>query len=105
MSRLCATVLILESVVIALAIVPAIKLEHANPGAAALAGGLAVAAAVALAAAARSHLPWTLVGGSLLQLLIIMTGAIVTVMYILGGIFTALWVTGVWLGHRVESAS
>jgi hypothetical protein len=26
-------------------------------------------------------------------------------MYILGGIFAVLWVTGIWLGHRVESSS
>jgi hypothetical protein len=105
MRRLCATVLILESVVIALAIVPAVKLEHATPQSAALAGGLAVVAAIALAVVARRWLPATLAGGSLLQVLIIVTGLVLPVMYILGGIFTLLWVTGIWLGHRVESAS
>jgi len=103
--RLCATVLILESIVIALAIVPAIKLEHTSPRAAGLAGGLAVIAAVALAALARRHLPWTLTGGSLLQVLIIASGGVIPVMYILGGIFALLWVIGIWLGHRVENAS
>jgi Protein of unknown function (DUF4233) len=103
--RLCAIVLILESVVIALAIVPAVKLEHASARDAVLAGGAAVVVAVATAAVARRHLPWTLTVGSLLQALIIAAGAIVPVMYILGGIFALLWITGIWLGHRVESAS
>ena len=105
MRRLCATVLILESIVIALAIVPAIKLEHAPPSRAGLVGGLAVVAALALAAAARRHLTLTLAGGSLLQLLIISSGGVIPVMYILGVIFALLWVIGIWLGHRVENAS
>lgn len=105
MSRLCATVLILESVVIALAIVPAVKLDHASPSSAALAGGVAAALAIVLAALARKRLPVTVAGGSLLQALVIAAGTIVTVMYILGGIFAALWITGIWLGHRVENAA
>jgi Protein of unknown function (DUF4233) len=105
MSRLSATVLILEAVVIALTIVPAVKLEHVSPGAASVAAGIAVAAAIVLAAIARRHLRATLVGGSVLQGLVIASGAVIPAMYILGVIFTALWVTGIWLGHRVESSS
>jgi hypothetical protein len=105
MSRLSATVLFLEAVVIALTIVPAIKLEHVAPGTASLAAGLAVAASIVLAVLARRHLPVTLVGGSMLQVLVIASGSVIPVMYILGGIFAVLWVTGIWLGHRVESSS
>jgi hypothetical protein len=105
MSRLTATVLVLEAVVIALTAVPAVKLEHVAPLAAGLAVGLAVVAAAALAAIARRRLAVTLVGGSLLQVLVIASGAVLPVMYILGGIFALLWVTGIWLGHRVESSS
>jgi hypothetical protein len=47
----------------------------------------------------------TLAGGSLLQALVIASGVVLPVMYILGGIFAMLWVTGIWLGHRVESSS
>ena len=50
------------------------------------------------------NLPVTLVGGSLLQVLVIVAGIILPVMYILGGIFALLWVTGIWLGHRVENS-
>lgn len=104
MSRLSATVLILEAVVIALTIVPAIKLEHVPAGTAGTAAGVAAVAAIILAAVARRLLPVTLVGGSLLQVLIIASGAVISVMYILGVIFALLWVTGIWLGHRVESS-
>jgi len=105
MSRLTATVLVLEAIVISLTIVPAVKLEHVAPATAASAAGLAVVAAIVLAALARRHFPVTLVGGSVLQALVIASGAVLSVMYILGGIFTFLWVTGIWLGHRVESSS
>ncbi len=105
MSRLTATVLLLEAVVIALAIVPAVKLADATPVTAGAAAGVAVLAAIVLAVLARRWLPVTLVGGSLLQILIIASGVVLSVMYILGGIFALLWVTGIWLGHRVESSS
>ncbi|HEX2318176.1 MAG TPA: DUF4233 domain-containing protein [Streptosporangiaceae bacterium] len=105
MSRLTATVLLLEAFVIALTIVPAVKLEDATPTSAGAAAGVAVVAAIALAVLARKRLPVTLVGGSLLQALIIASGVVLSVMYILGGIFALLWVTGIWLGHRVESSS
>lgn len=104
MSRLSATVLFLEAVVIALTIVPAVQLEHVTPLAAGLAAGLATVAAIALGAVARRHLPVVLVGGSVLQVLVIASGIVLPAMYVLGGIFTLLWVTGIWLGHRVESS-
>jgi uncharacterized protein DUF4233 len=105
MSRLSATVLILEAIVIALTIVPAVKLEGATPVSAGLAAGIATVAAIVLAALARRLLTVTLVGGSLLQVLVIASGVILPVMYILGGIFALLWVTGIWLGHRVENSA
>ena len=105
MSRLTATVLLLEAFVIALTIVPAVKLAHASPLTAGVAAGVAVFAAIVLAALARRRLPVTLVGGSVLQVLIIVSCVVLSVMYILGGIFALLWVTGIWLGHRVESSS
>ncbi len=105
MSRLSATVLILEAFVIALTIVPAVKLAHVAPASAGLVAGIAVLVAIVLAVLARRRLPVTLVGGSLLQLFVIGAGAVLSVMYILGGIFALLWVTGIWLGHRVENSS
>ena len=105
MRRLCATVLIMETIVIWLAIPVALTIDHASARRAGVAGlGLAVAAVV-LAVAARRWLRWTLVGGSVLQALVIAAGAIVPVMYFLGAIFAAFWVIGIWLGHRADMAS
>jgi len=103
MKRLCSTVLIMEAIVIGLAIPVAIQIDHTSPGTAGAAGGAAVAAAVVLAVLARRRLPLTLAGGSLLQVLVIVAGAVVPVMYFLGAIFAALWAIGIWLGHSVES--
>jgi hypothetical protein len=100
--RLCATVLVMEAIVLALAILPAIKLGHLAPHAAGLTGGIAAVAALGLAALARRQLPATLVAGSVLQIYVIVAGVIVPVMYVLGAIFAALWVTGIWLGYRAE---
>ena len=105
MSRLTATVLWLEAVVIALTIVTAVKLGHVAAGTAALIAGIAVLAAIVLAVLSRRYLAATLAGGSVLQALVITSGIVLPAMYILGAIFAALWITGIWLGHRVESSS
>jgi hypothetical protein len=75
-----------------------------TPASAGLAAGLTVLAAIVLGALARRYLPVALVGGSLLQVLVIASGAVLPVMYVLGGIFAILWVTGIWLGHKMESS-
>ena len=105
MSRLCSTVLVLEAIVIALTIVPAVKLAQVAPATAGAAAGVVVVAAIALVALARRHLRVTIAGGSLLQLLVLASGFVLPAMFILGGIFLLLWITGIWLGHRVESSS
>lgn len=104
MKRLCATVLVMEAIVLALAIVPAIKADHLAAGTAGLTGGIAAVVALILAGLARRQLQATLVAGSLLQMFVIVAGVIVPVMYVLGAIFAALWVTGIWLGYRAEKA-
>jgi len=103
--RLCATVLLMEAIVIGLSIPVAVQISRASPRAAGIAGGGAAVAAVLLAVLARKRLSWTLVGGSLLQLLVIAAGAIVPVMYFLGAIFAALWIIGILLGYRWERAT
>jgi len=103
--RLCATTLLMEAVVLVLAIPVAVQIGHSPARPAVLTGGVAVVLAVVLAAIARFRLSWTLVGGSLLQLLAIASGVVVPAMYFLGVIFTALWIIGIWLGYRVEHAS
>lgn len=105
MKRLCATVLVLEAIVICLAAPVAVHLNHQAPHSAWVTGGIAAGAAMLLAAIASRLLPATLAGGSLLQLFVIACGAVVPVMYFLGAIFAGLWAVGIWLGYRVEHAA
>ncbi len=104
MKRLTSTVLVMEAIVLCLAVPVAVQMNHHSLGSAWLSAGIAATAAVLFAGVARRVLPVTLVGGSLVQVFIIASGAVVPAMYILGGIFAALWATGIWLGYRVEHA-
>jgi hypothetical protein len=103
--RLCAIVLVMETIVIWLSIPVALAIDHASARRAGVAGVVLAVVAVVLAAVARRRPRWTLVGGSVLQVLVIAAGAIVPVMYFLGAIFAALWVIGIGLGRRVDAAS
>jgi hypothetical protein len=105
MRRLCGTVLIMEAVVVLLAIVPAKVLEHVSGGTAGAVGGAIAFVAIVLAGlVGRPRMGWVLYVGSALQVLVIASGAVLPVMYVLGVIFTALWVTGIWLARKVEAA-
>jgi hypothetical protein len=100
--RLCAVVLALQAVVTALAIPVAISVGHADAATAGgVAGGLAVAG---LIIAGLLRYRWAYVAGSILQILVILTGFLVTSMFFLGVIFAGLWVTAILIGRRVESA-
>jgi hypothetical protein len=102
--RLCAIVLIMETVVIWLSIPVALAVNRASPSRIGVAGVVLAIAAVALAALARRRPRWTIIGGSVLQALVIAAGAIVPVMYFLGAIFAALWIVGIALGRRLDAA-
>lgn len=102
LGRLCAIVLSMETVVFWLAIPVALAISHASPRPAVTAGVALALAAVVLAVLARRRLRWTLVGGSVLQVIVIAVGVIVPVMYFLGAIFAALWVIGIMLGRRLD---
>lgn len=102
MRRLCAVVLTLQAVVTALAIPVAISVSHADASVAgAVGGGLAVAG---LVIAGLLRYRWAYYAGTILQVLVIATGFVVTAMFFLGVIFGALWITAIWLGRRVEGA-
>jgi hypothetical protein len=101
--RLCATVLIMEAVVIGLAIPVAITIGHVRHAPAGIVGGVLAVVAVLLAAfVGRPGQRWALAGGSVLQVAVIATGVVVPVMYGLGAIFAALWVTAIWLARRYQ---
>jgi hypothetical protein len=95
----------MEAVIVLLAIVPAIKLEHLNGGAAgAVAGGIAVIAIVLSGMLGRPGMGWALHAGSLFQLLVIASGVFIPMMYILGVVFALLWFTGIWLARKWEGS-
>lgn len=101
--QLCGTVLAMEAVVIALAISPAIVLEHVHGAVAGTVGGaLAIAALLLSGIVGRPRMGWVLVAGTILQVLVITAGVKVPAMYALGAIFGALWITGIWLARRIE---
>ena len=102
--QLCGTVLIMEAIVIGLAIPVAIVMEHVHRGVAGGVGGsLAVCALLLSGVVGRPGMGWALWAGSALQVLVIAAGVVVPAMYILGVIFAALWITGIWLVRRHET--
>lgn len=102
MKRLCAAILVLQAVVTALSIPVAISVAHADATTAGFTGGVLAVLGVIIAGLLRYR--WAYVAGSVLQILVIATGFMVTVMFFLGIIFAALWATAIWLGWRVEGA-
>ncbi len=103
MRQLGGTVLIMEAVVIGLAIPVAIVLEHSGRAlAGGVGGGLAVCAVLLGGVVGRRGMGWALWAATALQALIIAAGAVVPAMFVLGAIFAALWVTGIWLARRLQ---
>jgi Protein of unknown function (DUF4233) len=106
MKRLCATVLVMEAIVIGLAIPVAITIGHEPRRAALLAGGcLAVAAVLLAGLVSRAASRGVLAAGSALQLLVIAAGVVVPVMYALGAVFAGFWVLAIVMGRRAESSA
>jgi hypothetical protein len=64
--------------------------------------GLAVACVVVTGMLKR---PFAYVAGSVLQVLAIATGFLVPMMFFLGVIFAALWVTAIFVARRVEGVT
>jgi hypothetical protein len=101
--RLCGTVLTMEAVIVLLAIVPSMRLEHVRGGTAGAVGGaIAVVAILLSGLVGRPRMGWVLYAGSVFQILVIASGVLVPAMYALGVIFAVLWFTGIWLARKVE---
>lgn len=95
-----ATVLVLEVLVIFFAALVAYGLRLADPAAIAVAaGGVAVLVFLAVGLL-RTWIGYVL--GSVLQVWVLATGLVVPAMYVLGGLFAALWVVGLRLGTRID---
>jgi hypothetical protein len=103
MRRLCATVLVMEAIVIGLAIPVAITIGHASHAAGYAGGGLAVVAVLLAGVIGRPRMPWALIAGSVLQVLVIAAGVLVPVMYALGVIFAGFWILAIWMGRRYQA--
>jgi hypothetical protein len=93
----------MEAVIALLAIVPAMKLEHVSGSTAGILGlVIAVVAIVLSGLVGRPRMGWVLYAGSVFQILVIASGALMHSMYVLGAIFALLWFTGIWLAKKWE---
>ncbi|MBB6547582.1 DUF4233 domain-containing protein [Nonomuraea rubra] len=103
MRRLGASVLGMEAIVAGLITPVAISVGGVEPALAVTVGiGLAVLCVIAAGLLKR---PFGYVLGSVVQVLAICTGFLVTTMFFLGAIFTALWITVIIVARRVEGAT
>lgn len=101
MKVLGTTVLSMEAVIVMLAtLVAANGGSVANPGLAYVCGGLLMVAM--LLAIGTLRRPWGVAVGWVLQVLMLAFGFVVPVMWIIGGIFAALWFLAVRNGQRVD---
>jgi hypothetical protein len=101
MSRVAATLLTVEAVIVMLAIPAAVAVTDVAAGVAVPAGvvvGLALLVAAALVR--RGRVGYVL--GSVLQVLVIGAGFVVPVMFFLGGLFALLWLVLMRIGPEVE---
>ncbi|GLW13151.1 membrane protein [Microtetraspora sp. NBRC 13810] len=103
MRRLGSSVLGLEAIVVGLVTPVAIAVGGVEPPVAITVGiGLAV---LCVLVAGMLKRPFAYVAGSVLQLLVIATGFLVPTMFFLGVIFTALWITAIFVARRVEGVT
>ncbi|MCK2217918.1 DUF4233 domain-containing protein [Actinomadura sp. ATCC 31491] len=103
MRRLGASVLGMEAIVAGLITPVAITIGKVAPALAVTVGiGLAVLCVVA---AGLLKKPVGYVLGSVVQVLAIGAGFLVTSMFFLGAIFAALWITAIIVARRVEGAT
>jgi hypothetical protein len=97
---LCATMLVLQAVVLFLTGTVLIGLTDLGAGAAlGIGGGLAVLCVVAAGLLGR---PGGYALGWLVQVVSIGLGFVVTTMFFLGVVFGALWATSYFLGHKID---
>jgi hypothetical protein len=103
MSRIAATILSMEALIVLLAVPVAINLSDVSAGAAWAAAVAVVALCVAAAGTVRRGRAGYVLGW-IAQVLAVLAGFIVPVMFALGGIFALLWIVLMRIGPEVEAA-
>ena len=100
MRGMCAAMLTLEAIILALAVPVMISVEDVSKPLA-LTAGLGLALACILTAGSLRR-PQAYVVGHVLQLGAIALGFLVPVMFFVGGMFAALWFGAFFLGRKIE---
>lgn len=98
--QFAATMLVLEAFVVLFAALVAHGLRVADPAVVWLLGG-ALALSLVLAAGMLRR-PGGYVVGTVLQVAVVAGGLLVPLMFVVGGIFAALWVAALRLGARID---
>ena len=98
---MCAAMLTLEAIVLALSVPVMISVEDVDTG---LAVGLGLGLAVlCVLTAGLLRRPWAYVVGHALQLGAICLGFVVPMMFLVGAMFAALWAPAYLLGRKIEA--
>jgi hypothetical protein len=98
--RLCAAILLLQSIVVGLSSAVMATVEGVDKPMA-LGAGLGLAAAC-LVVAALLRRPWAYALGWVVQAGTVALGIITPAMFALGAVFLALWITAVRLGRTID---
>lgn len=98
----CSTILILEVVVLVLTGVVAMRLRLADSsGQVWLVTGVLILLAIVAAGTLRTGLGYGI--GSVLQVAVVASGAIIPTMWFLGAVFGGLWIMALALGRKIDS--
>lgn len=101
MRLLCSSTLVLEAVVVLLAIAPMIVLTDL-PAGWVVTGGVALAV-VAVLVAGSLRRPGAYTAGFVVQALVLASGFLLPAMFVVGVVFSVLWVVSWVLGRRMEA--
>ncbi|MGH3458024.1 DUF4233 domain-containing protein [Aeromicrobium sp.] len=101
MRAMCAAMLTLEAIILALSVPVMISVENVDPP---LALGLGLGLAVlCVLTAGLLRRPWAYTAGHLLQVGAICLGFLVPVMFFVGAMFAGLWALAYLLGRKIEA--